>query len=204
MSPAPNPAIFTEISNKYRKQAEKYRKSPDSNTVLWLSGLSGSGKTTIATRLANTLKQSDYKTCVLDGDDIRRSLSADLNFSEAGRNENNKRVALLARDLAQHGLITIVSLISPFTKNRLEAMNVNHDISFIEIYCQATVKDCEKRDPKGHYKKARRGEIREFTGISSPYEIPADPAITLDTVNKAPEQCVSEVLDFLGKKLIIW
>ncbi|MBN2602951.1 MAG: adenylyl-sulfate kinase [Candidatus Thermoplasmatota archaeon] len=162
-----------------RKQRENLLKQK--GVVLWFTGLSGSGKSTIANEVAYKLQKMGKITYVLDGDNIRHGLNKDLGFSEEDRNENIRRISEVANLFADAGIITITAFISPYRKYRNFCRNLVGDNRFIEIYTKASLKTCEKRDPKGLYKKARAGEIKHFTGIDDPYEEPEKAEITLDT-----------------------
>ena len=149
--------------------------------VLWFTGLSGSGKSTIANEVAYKLHKMGKLTYVLDGDNIRHSLNKDLGFSQEDRNENIRRISEVANLFADAGIIAITAFISPYRKYRNFCRNLVGNNRFIEIYTKASLETCEKRDPKGLYKKARAGEIKHFTGIDDPYEEPEKAEITLDT-----------------------
>lgn len=164
---------------------------------LWLTGLSASGKSTIASLLEKRLFATGRHTYVLDGDNIRLGLNRDLGFSEADRVENIRRVSEVARLLVDAGLIVIVAFISPFRTER-EAARLRFDPGeFLEIFVDAPFEECERRDPKGLYAKARRGELINFTGIDSKYEAPEEPEVHLDTVTYDAQECVDQVLHFL-------
>jgi len=165
--------------------------------VVWFTGLSGSGKSTIASALEKRLYSLGRHTYVLDGDNVRHGLNRDLGFTDADRVENIRRVAEVARLMADSGLIVLVSFISPFREEREMARSLMNDGEFIEVFVDTPIELCEVRDPKGLYRKARRQEITNFTGISSPYEPPESPEIRLETANLTVEQAVSQLLDFL-------
>ncbi len=165
--------------------------------VIWLTGLPGSGKSTIANLLEQHLQAAGKHTCLLDGDDIRRGLSKDLGFSIADRAENIRRVAQTARLMTDAGLIVIVSLVSPFQAERQAARTLFELGEFIEVFVNAPLAVCEQRDPKGLYRKARNGEIKNFTGLDSPYEPPAKPELILLTAETTPDQAAQQVLDYL-------
>ena len=167
---------------------------------IWLTGLSGAGKSTIANLVEERLFAAGKHSYVLDGDAIRTGLNADLGFSEADRVENIRRVAEVARLLVDAGLIVIVALISPYREQR-EAARARFDAGeFVEVFVDAPLEECERRDPKGMYARARRGELANFTGIDSPYEIPVDPELRLDTVAQSAEECVDRLLCILDGK----
>jgi len=161
---------------------------------LWLTGLPAAGKSTIAYALERRLHAAGRHTYLLDGDDIRLGLSKDLGFSEADRNENIRRVSEVARLLVDAGLIVIVSFISPYRAQRDHARTLFAPGEFLEIFVDTPLEECARRDPKGLYAKARRGELKEFTGIDSPYEPPHSPEVHLETMRQNPEQCVDAIL----------
>ena len=165
--------------------------------VIWLTGLSGSGKSTIATALKRALFSQGTPACILDGDDIRRGLYSDLAFSPEDRKENVRRVGEVARLLADTGIVPIVALISPYRIDRQRVRNLVKEHWFIEVYVNAPIEICEQRDPKGLYAKARAGGLAEFTGVSAPYEPPEWPEIELRTDKLAVAECVMRIMDFL-------
>jgi adenylylsulfate kinase len=171
--------------------------------VLWLTGLSGSGKTTIARKLEEHLMTAGHPCYVLDGDNIRHGLNSDLGFSETDRTENIRRISEVSGLFADAGLIVITSFISPFKEDRQRARHKVPEGAFIEIYLDTSLEVCEKRDPKNLYKKARKGEIPDFTGISSPYESPDKAEIVLDTGKLSLEDCINHILDYFLKNNII-
>src|SRR5690606_19268668 len=162
--------------------------------VLWFTGLSGSGKSTIAVEAERRLNKAGRAVYRLDGDNIRHGLNGDLGFSEADRDENIRRIAEVAALFRDAGLITLVSFISPFRRMREFARERIGADAFVEVYVKADIETCMKRDPKGLYQKALRGEIKDFTGISSPFEEPENPEIVLDTVNESLDACVERLL----------
>ena len=165
--------------------------------VLWLTGLPCSGKTTISTELQSLLSQKNLSAYTLDGDKIRKGLNSDLGFSEGDRSENIRRIGEVAKLFADAGFIIIVAFISPFRKNRDQVRSKLLPYQFIEIYLDCPIEECEIRDVKGHYKRARNGEISEFTGVSSPYEPPLNPELRLQTHMKSSSECVSEIITYL-------
>jgi bifunctional enzyme CysN/CysC len=164
---------------------------------LWLTGLPGAGKSTIANLLEKQLFASGRHTYVLDGDNIRQGLNRDLEFSEADRVENIRRAMEVARLFVDAGLVVIVAFISPYRVERELARSRFEPDEFVEIFVDASLEECERRDPKGLYAKARRGELLNFTGIDSDYESPEAPEIHLDTVAKGPDECVDLILLYL-------
>jgi bifunctional enzyme CysN/CysC len=171
--------------------------------VLWFTGLSASGKSTLANLVEKKLYNLNKKTYLLDGDNIRQGLNKDLSFSDKDRKENIRRIAEVSKLMLDAGLIVLTAFISPFKSERFKARNLTNRNEFIEIFVKASLKTCEKRDPKGLYKKARLGKIKKFTGISSKYEQPNNPEITLDTEKSTPEYLANKVINYLKIKKII-
>jgi bifunctional enzyme CysN/CysC len=164
--------------------------------VIWLTGLSGAGKSTLAMRVEHALFNRGIQTYVLDGDNVRKGLCADLGFTPEARTENIRRVGEVAALMAEAGLVTITAFISPFRSDRRRARDAAGD-AFHEIYVKADLQTCEKRDPKGLYKKARKGEIKEFTGISSPYEAPETAELIVDTTTHGIDACVEMITEYI-------
>ncbi len=170
-------------------------------SVVWLTGLSGAGKTTIAHAVEAELRRRRYGACVLDGDCLRRGLCSDLGFSPADRQENIRRVGEVARLFADAGLICIVALISPYRRDRARARAAAPPERFIEVFVNAPLEICEARDPKGLYARARAGALSDFTGISAPYEPPDQPEVELRTDRETVSTCVTRVCDAIQCKL---
>jgi len=169
-------------------------------TIIWLTGLSGSGKTTLSIALESVLFQQKALVTILDGDVVRSGLNHDLGFSAEDRKENIRRIGEVALLLAHQALVVIVAFISPFREDR---DRVRHSIDtgrFIEVFVDCPLSVCEERDPKGLYKKARNGDISDFTGISSPYETPLNPDIHLKTSEQTVEECIETIMEFLDNK----
>ena len=164
----------------------------------WFTGLSGAGKTTIANLLEKRLFAMGRHTYILDGDNVRHGLNSDLGFTEADRAENIRRVAEVAKLMVDAGLIVIVSFLSPFKSERHFARSLFDAGEFFEIYVDTPFEECERRDTKGLYAKARRGELKHFTGIDSPYEAPDTPEVRLLTLQSDPEECVDRILQAAG------
>ena len=170
--------------------------------VVWFTGLSGSGKSTIAVEVEKQLFSMGRTVYRLDGDNVRHGLNSNLGFSEEDRSENIRRIAEVAALFKDAGLITLASFISPLSAHRALAREKAGN-AFIEIYVKADVNVCAERDPKGLYKKAKTGEIKDFTGISAPYEEPTNAELVLDTTVNSLEDCVQKVLDLLKEKEIV-
>jgi adenylylsulfate kinase len=171
--------------------------------VLWFTGLSASGKSSIANKLAHSLFESGKQAVVLDGDNIRHGLNSDLGFKEADRKENIRRIGEVSKLFVESGQIVLTAFISPYRSDRDLVRGLLDLGEFIEVYVKCSLKECEKRDPKGLYLKARRNEIPYFTGISAPYEEPLDPEIVLDTEKESIDLCVEKVLKELKQKRLI-
>jgi len=178
----------------------RYKLNNHRSIVLWFTGLSGSGKSTLAHTLEEKLFQMECKTFVLDGDNVRHGLNSNLDFSEDGRTENIRRISEVSKLMLESGLIVMTAFISPFKKDRNEARKLISNDDFIEIYCKASLEICEKRDVKGLYKRARAGEIKNYTGIDSPYEVPENPELIIDTDKEPLGESVSKIFDFLELK----
>ena len=185
----------------YRKDRE--RLNGHKSTILWFTGLSGSGKSTLAHAVEDHLYKTGIRTFVLDGDNVRQGLCKDLGFSDEDRTENIRRIGEVSKLMLDAGIMVMTAFISPFIKDRQIVRDLVAAGDFIEIYCKAPLEICEQRDPKGLYKKARAGQIPEFTGISSPYEAPENPELILETAEKSIEASVSELIDYLKKVKII-
>ena len=181
-----------KVTKEERQQLLK-QKSP----VVWLTGLSGSGKSTIANQLAIKLQQEGKLAYILDGDNVRMGLNKDLGFSDDDRKENIRRIAEVAKLLSDAGVIVITAFISPFREERANAKEIIGKNNFTEVYVEASLMVCEDRDPKGFYKKARAGEIPMFTGINSPYEEPLNADLIISTENNSVEVCA----EFIYKNL---
>jgi adenylyl-sulfate kinase len=166
--------------------------------ILWFTGLSGSGKTTIAGLVEQRLAELGLHTYLLDGDNVRHGLCRDLGFSAADRVENIRRVGEVGRLMTDAGLIVLSAFISPFCSDRAMVRQLIPDGRFIEIFVDTPLPECERRDPKGLYKKARAGQISNFTGLDSPYEAPQAPELRLDTLTFSAEQCADQVLALLA------
>jgi adenylylsulfate kinase len=173
------------------------------SAIIWFTGLSGSGKSTLAHSVEEELHNLDCRTFVLDGDNVRHGLSSNLTFSDNDRKENIRRIGESAKLMMEAGVISMTAFISPFKKDRNLVRQLLSQGDFIEIYCKASLETCESRDVKGLYKRARAGEVKNYTGIDSPYEVPDNPELVIDTERDSLEESVTKVIDFLKFKEII-
>ena len=188
------PTIFRED----REKLNEHR-----SAILWFTGLSGAGKSTLAHAVEDYLHRLGIRTFVLDGDNIRQGLCKDLGFSDADRTENIRRIGEVSKLMLDAGVVVMTAFISPFRKDRQLVRDLVKKGDFIEIYCQAPLSVCEERDPKGLYKKARAGQIPEFTGISSPYEEPEKPELINETGKKSVDECVEQIINYLKDKKVV-
>jgi len=184
------------------RREDRERRNGHRGEVVWLTGLSGSGKSTIANLLEERLFEKGVQTYLLDGDNIRHGLNADLGFAHKDREENIRRIAEVAKLFADAGLVTITAFISPFRDDRARARAIMEE-DFIEVFVDAPLQTCMQRDPKGLYAKAKRGEIPDFTGLDSPYEAPESPEIHLPTDRLAPEAAAERIVHYLVERGIV-
>lgn len=184
-------------------RADREKLNGHKGAVLWLTGLSGAGKSTLAHAIEERLHQLGYRTYVCDGDNIRHGLCGDLGFSPEARVENIRRIGEVAKLFIDAGVIVLTAFISPYRSDRQKARSLLAADDFLEIYCRCSLAICEDRDVKGLYKRARAGKIKEFTGISAPYEEPENAELILDTDQNGVAQCVEEVLIFLRQRRVI-
>ena len=175
----------------------------DKGIVVWLTGLPGSGKTTIARGVADKLKKEGYRVELLDGDWVRKTINPDAGFTREERRRHLLRVAWISRLLARNGVVVLCSFVSPYRSVRAEIRKIieEEDIPFIEVYVECSLDECIKRDPKGLYKKALRGEIKHFTGISDPYEPPENPEFIVNTERNPPETNIEKLYEYVKKVL---
>ena len=185
----------SEVNQAAREELLKQK-----GVVIWFTGLSGSGKSTIANQVANVLHQLDKLTYVLDGDNIRHGLNKNLGFSPEDREENIRRIGEVAKLFADAGIIATTAFISPYRKDRDKAREILEDGRFIEVFVDCPLEVCESRDPKGLYEKARAGEIKEFTGIDAPYEVPENAEIVINTNDLDLAASTQKVIDYLSDK----
>jgi adenylylsulfate kinase len=194
------------MSNVFNQEYEVNREKQNqqkghASFLVWFTGLSGSGKSTIANALVNRLFEKAIHVYALDGDNLRLGLNKDLQFSEQDRNENIRRIAEVSKLMVDAGLVVVAAFISPLERHRQLVKDVVGVTNYIEIYVETSLEECEKRDVKGLYAKARKGEIKEFTGISSPYEIPVNPALKINTQKNSVDEAVEQILELLSKPL---
>ena len=182
---------------------DRIRVKGHEGAVIWFTGLSGSGKSTLACAVEAALVAEDRHTYVLDGDNVRHGLNKNLGFSPEDRAENIRRIGEVAHLFADAGTIVMTAFISPYAKDRNLARDLMPAERFVEVFCNCPLEVCEQRDPKGLYKKARAGEIKQFTGIDAPYEEPADAEVVANTGSDSVDECVEVVLAFLREKGII-
>ena len=186
------------VTRERRNQLNNHK-----SVVIWFTGLSGSGKSTLAHSVEEILFSKGCRTYVLDGDNVRHGLTSNLGFSNEDRKENIRRIGEVTKLMMEAGLIIITAFISPFREDRIAVRNLISDGDFIEIYCKASLETCEARDLKGLYKRARLGEIKNYTGINSPYEIPDNPELIIDIDKESLEESVSKIVSFLQTKSIV-
>jgi adenylylsulfate kinase len=182
---------------------DRRKRNGHHSAILWFTGLSGSGKSTIANAVSKKLFDLDIQNYVLDGDNIRHGLNKDLGFSAADRTENIRRIGEVAKLFVDSGQFVLTAFISPFAQDRELVRNLVEKDEFIEIYVKCPLEECERRDPKGLYKKARNGEIRDFTGIDSPYEAPVSPELMLETDRYTIDECANQVIAYLRDRNFI-
>lgn len=190
------------IPHTYQISLQDRRNSNKHNSfLLWFTGLSGSGKSTIANIVEQELFKLGIKTYSLDGDNIRNGINNDLTFSPEDRTENIRRIAEIANLMIDSGLVVLAAFVSPYKKDRDNIKNIVKDVNFVEIYINTSIEECEKRDVKGLYKKARAGKIKNMTGISAPYEAPENPDVEIKTEFESIEESVKKIIDYITPKL---
>lgn len=185
----------TDITKEQRNTLNEQQ-----SAILWFTGLSGSGKSTVANALEQYLHKHDVRTYILDGDNVRHGLNGDLSFSEEDRKENIRRIGEVSKLFIDAGVMVLTSFISPFVEDRNFVRGIVENHEFIEIYIKCPLEVCEKRDVKGLYQKARAGQIRQFTGIDSPYESPEKPEIVIDTSTMTIGESVAKIVEYLEAK----
>jgi adenylylsulfate kinase len=185
------------------KREHRVRQNGHGSAILWFTGLSGAGKSTLAHAVEERLHEVDCRTYVLDGDNVRHGLCGDLGFSAGDRSENIRRIGEVAKLFIDAGVVVLTAFISPFRVDRERVRGLVMAGDFLEIYCQCPVEVCETRDVKGLYRRARTGEVKEFTGISSPYEEPLAPELVVDTASLPLATCVDQVIALLLERGIL-
>lgn len=196
---SPNTVWHHATVTRQRREEQNGHKA----VILWFTGLSGAGKSTLAHAVEEYLHQMGCGTFVFDGDNVRHGLCADLGFSNEDRKENIRRIGEMSKLFIEAGVMALTAFISPFRADRQKVRNLVAEGDFIEIYCRCSLEVCEERDVKGLYQKARAGEIKEFTGISSPYEEPEAPELVVDTGEKSLDECVNDVVTLLRERGMI-
>jgi adenylylsulfate kinase len=184
------------VSKADRKKLNKHN-----SFLIWFTGLSGSGKSTLANALEHKLYQEGIRTYALDGDNIRKGINKDLTFSHEDRTENIRRIAEIAKLFIDAGVVVLGAFVSPYKKDRESIEYVVGNSNFVEIFVNTSIEECEKRDVKGLYKKARAGEIKDFTGINAPYEAPIDPELEIITDNLSIEESVEIIFKAINQKI---
>lgn len=180
---------------------DRHKLNKHNSFLLWFTGLSGSGKSSIANVVEQKLYQQGVKTYILDGDNIRKGINKDLGFSPQDRTENIRRVAEVAHLMVDAGLVVLAAFVSPYKKDRENIRSIVKDVNFVEIYINTSLAECERRDVKGLYKKARVGEIQNMTGISAPYEAPESPAIEIKTEYESVDAAAQRIVEYITLKL---
>lgn len=181
-------------------KSERREKNHHHSFILWFTGLSASGKSSIANSLARRLFEQGNQSFVLDGDNIRHGLNKDLGFDENSRKENIRRIGEVSKLFVESGQIVLTAFISPYKEDRNVVRALVEEGEFIEVYVKCSVEECERRDPKGLYEKARKNEIKNFTGISAPYEAPDNPEIVVNSEQYSIEECTEQLINFLVEK----
>ena len=181
------------------ERSERENRNKNRGVILWYTGLSGCGKSTIANEVEKQLFGNGYHTYVLDGDNIRFGLNSNLGFSPEDRTENIRRIGEVAKLFVDAGVVVSTAFISPYRKDRDRVRSIVEESDMVEIFVKCDLEVCEQRDAKGLYKKARAGEIKEFTGISAPYEEPENPELIVDAAKNSAEECAKTVVDYLKK-----
>jgi len=190
------------VSHNYQISVKDRKDLNDHNSfLLWITSLSSSGKSTIANVVEQELYKKGIKTYTLDGDNIRKGINNDLTFSPEDRTENIRRIAEVANLMIDAGIVVLAAFVSPYKKDRENIKKIVKDVNFVEIYINASIEECERRDVKGLYKKAREGIIKNMTGITAPYEAPENPDIEINTENTSIESAVKCIIDYLTPKL---
>ncbi len=191
------------IFERMQSREEKERQLRQRGLTIWFTGLSGSGKSTVAIALEQLLAREGFMCRFLDGDNIRSGLNSNLGFSDEDRRENIRRIAEVCRLFTDTGIVTMAAFVSPTDELRELARERIGAEDFFEVYVSTPIEECERRDVKGLYAKARRGEIRDFTGISAPFEVPASPSLAIDTTGSTPERSAAEVFEAIKERITL-
>lgn len=190
------------ISHLYKvSKKDRFEANNHNSFLIWFTGLSGSGKSTIANVVEQELWKKGIKTYTLDGDNVRKGLNKDLSFSPLDRAENIRRIAEVSNLMIDAGIVVLAAFVSPYKKDREIIKNIVKDTNFVEVYVNTSIQECERRDVKGLYKKVRAGEIKNFTGISAPYEIPEDPDVEVITEDLSIDESVKKIIKYITPKL---
>jgi len=190
------------VTHTYKvSKLDRQKQNNHNSFLLWFTGLSGSGKSTIASLVEQKLFEKGVKTYVLDGDNIRQGINSDLTFSPEDRKENIRRIAEISNLMIDAGLVVLAAFISPYKKDRENIRDIVKGVNFVEVFINTSLKECERRDVKGLYKKARAGEIKNMTGISAPYEAPEQPDIEIKTEIETIEDAANRIISSISKKL---
>ena len=184
-------------------RADREKRNGHRGAVVWITGLPSSGKSSLAHEVERRLFELGCNSYVLDGDNIRHRLNKDLGFSPEDRTENIRRISEVANLLTEAGVIVLTAFISPYQEDRDQARALNDPGSFFQVFCKCSIEECERRDPKGLYLRARKGELPEFTGVSAPYEEPRNPEIVVEADRCSLEDCAEQILHYLEQKGVI-
>lgn len=184
-------------------RADREKRNGHRGAVVWITGLPSSGKSSLAHEVERRLFELGCNSYVLDGDNIRHRLNKDLGFSPEDRTENIRRIGEVANLFTEAGVIVLTAFISPYQEDRDQARALNEPGSFFEVFCKCSIDECERRDPKGLYSRARKGEIAEFTGVNAPYEEPCNPEIVVEADNCSLEVCAEQILEYLEQRGVI-
>ena len=191
------------ITGRMASRQAKEQQLKQRGVVVWFTGLSGSGKSTLALAVERRLSAEGYLCHIIDGDNVRSTLNRDLSFSDAARKENIRRVAEVCRMFLDAGIISLATFITPREELRLLARHIIGDDDFVEVYLSTPLEECERRDVKGLYRRARCGTVANFTGVDSPFEPPLSPQLTIDTDGRRVEECADEVLQYLRPRITL-
>ena len=189
------------IKDIMESRSDKEHLLGQTGITIWFTGLSGSGKSTVAIALESLLSSRGFLCRILDGDNIRAGLNSNLGFSEADRNENIRRIAEVCKLFTETGIITIAAFVSPTNDLRRMARDIVGEDDFVEVYMSTPLEECERRDVKGLYARARRGEVKNFTGISAPFDIPEHPTLSIDTTDSRPEECAQLIFNHIAERI---